>query len=158
MKEKRRTRRRIQRGGYSIPNMLENIRIINQSTAENFREGRKNLEQLVTAVQGGDFKEAVALSKMPQKDVYIQEFLDSAERIGNTTDRTIGLAGAQKLADNANLLDDLKLRLVDLNTLIESISNRALPQLPPSPLLVSSPPHLLAMATFIRLPLLDDFW
>ena len=146
MKEKRRTRRRIQRGGYSIPIMLENIRIINESTAENFREGRINLKQLVTAVQGGDFKEAVAVSKMPQKDNYIQNFLGSAERIGNTTDRAFGLAGAQKLADNAKLLDDLKLRLVDLNTLIESISNRALPQLPPSPSLVSSPPPLLAVA------------
>lgn len=146
MKEKRRTRRRIQRGGYSIPIMLENIRIINESTAENFNQGRKKLEQLVIAVQGGDFKEAIARSKLPQKDNYIQKFLDSAKRIGKTTDRPIGLAGAQKLADNTDLLDDLKQRLVDLKTLIESISNKVLPPLPASPPLVSSPPPPLALA------------
>lgn len=171
MKAKRlnrnRTRRRIQRGGYSIDNMLENIRIINESTKDNFQEGRKNLKELEISVNSPDFKEAVDRSEFPDKDDVIRSFLNAVRLIGRTTDRKIGPGGGQLLSNHLMVFNTLIGSLFNLKRLIESLSKRVvaparlrLPQqstlesaaeqpLPPSPSSVPQappPPPPLALA------------
>lgn len=131
-----RTYRRVQRGGYSIPVMNENIDIIKSSTVENFggeNGGRVNVRTLQDSVNSSEFRAALDLVQLEGKQEYIDKFNEQVTEIMKTTDRKKG--PGQKLIDNKTLLPKLKEALAGLRLVLNSMSNKvaALPQrvLPP---------------------------
>jgi hypothetical protein len=155
MKAKRlirnRTRRRIQRGGYNITRILDNIRVIRSSTKNDFREGRKSFNLLYQEVTSPEFQQA--FSDKPLIIRIVDGMRQHKKLLDATTDNKSGYG--QKTSDPKNstvfiIQQHLQTLYGVLTSLPPSdLQLSPLPPLPPSPPLeaqAAPPPPPLALA------------